>query len=214
MNIILLGPPGAGKGTQAQHLSETFGFRQVSTGDMLRSAIAAKSDLGKQVESILSAGELVPDEVIIRLVLDLLATSTGGHMFDGVPRTVAQAEGLRQGGVSIDLVIELALADELVVERLVGRRVHPGSGRVYHLKNRPPRSPGVDDVTGEALVQRPDDLEDTVRARLSVYREQTMPLINYYEQAAADGLTQYARIAADGEFDLVREQVEAAVRAA
>ena len=213
MNIILLGPPGAGKGTQAQHLSETFGFRQVSTGDMLRSAIAAKSDLGKQVESMLSAGDLVPDEVIIRLVLDLLATSKGGHMFDGVPRTVAQAEGLRKGAVPIDLVIEFALADDLVVERLVGRRVHPGSGRVYHLQNRPPRAPGVDDVTGEALVQRPDDREDTVRARLSIYREQTMPLINYYEQAAADGLTQYVRIAAEGDFDLVREQVEAAVRA-
>ena len=212
MNIILLGPPGAGKGTQAQYLCETFGFRQVSTGDMLRGAIAAKTALGKQVESILSAGDLVPDDVIIRLVLDLLRTSKGGHLFDGVPRTLAQAEGLRIGGVPIELVLELALADDLVVERLVGRRVHPGSGRVYHLQHRPPASPGRDDVTGEPLVQRPDDREDTVRSRLAVYREQTMPLIEYYEQAAASGLTRYVRIAAGGELAAIRQQVESAVR--
>ncbi len=212
MNIILLGPPGAGKGTQAQYMCETFGFRQVSTGDMLREAIAAGTELGKRVESILSAGDLVPDDVIIRLVLDLLRSSTSGHLLDGVPRTVAQAEGLREGGVPIDLVLELQLSDQLVIDRLVGRRVHPGSGRVYHLLHRPPKSPGLDDVTGEPLIQRPDDREDTVLARLSVYREQTMPLIDYYEQAAKEGSTRYVRIAADGDFDAVREQVESAMR--
>ncbi len=212
MNIILLGPPGAGKGTQAQYMCETFGFRQVSTGDMLREAIAAGTELGEQVESILSAGDLVPDDVIIRLVLELVKASTTGHLFDGVPRTVAQAEGLREGGVPINLVLEFTLPDQLVVERLGGRRVHPGSGRVYHLRHRPPRSAGVDDVTGEPIVQRPDDREDTVRARLSVYREQTMPLIDYYERAAADGLVRYVRISADDNFAAIREQVESVVR--
>ncbi len=213
MNIILLGPPGAGKGTQAQYVCETFGFRQVSTGDMLREAIAAGSELGKQVKSILSAGDLVPDDVIIRLVLDLVKTSTQSHLFDGVPRTVAQAEGLRKGGVPIDMVIDFTLQDELIIERLVGRRVHPGSGRVYHLQHRPPKLPGRDDVTGEALVQRTDDRDETVRARLAVYRAQTMPLIDYYQQAAADGHTRYVRISADGALDAIREQVESAVRA-
>ncbi len=212
MNIILLGPPGAGKGTQAQYLCETFGFRQLSTGDMLREAIAAKSELGLRVESILAAGDLVPDEIIIRLVLELLQTSDGGCLFDGVPRTIAQAKGLRDGGVCIDLVLEFVMSDELIVERLTARRVHPASGRVYHLQFRPPRMPGLDDVTGEPLVHRPDDHEETVLARLEVYREQTTPLVEYYENAQSQGLTRYQRINADASMEVVRQDVEDAVR--
>lgn len=213
MNIILLGPPGAGKGTQAQYLCEHFGFRQLSTGDMLRGAIAARSELGLQVESILAAGDLVPDEIIIRLVLDLLASSPADYLFDGVPRTIAQADGLRQGGVQIDLVLEFVMPDDLIVERLTARRVHPASGRVYHLKFRPPRLPGLDDVTGEPLEHRPDDHEETVIARLDVYRTQTVPLTEYYENAQAQGLTRYQRINADASMTVVRKEVESVVKA-
>ncbi len=212
MNIILLGPPGAGKGTQAQFMCETFGFRQVSTGDMLRDAIAARSELGAQVESILAAGALVSDEIIIHLVLDLLATSTGGHLFDGVPRTLVQAEGLRAAGVSIDLVLEFDLSDDLIVERLTARRVHPGSGRVYHLLFRPPQTAGKDDLTGEPLVHRPDDQEDTVLERIRVYREQTAPLVEYYERAHAQGLTRFERVGAMASMEVVRTRVEEVVR--
>ncbi len=212
MNIILLGPPGAGKGTQAQYLCETFRFRQVSTGDMLREAIAAKSELGLQVESILAAGELVTDEIIIGLVLELLETSSGGYLFDGVPRTIAQAEGLRAGGVQIDLVLEFILSDEFIVERLTARRVHPASGRVYHLKFRPPKVVGKDDLTGEPLVHRSDDHEETVLARLGVYREQTLPLIEYFQAAESQGSMRFERISADGSMQEVRTQVEALVR--
>lgn len=213
MNIILLGPPGAGKGTQAQYLCETFGFRQLSTGDMLREAIAAKSEIGLQVESIIAAGELVPDEIIIRLVLERLKVSDEDHLFDGVPRTIAQAEGLRQGGVRIDLVLEFLMTDEFIIERLTARRVHPASGRIYHLKFRPPQVAGKDDVTGEPLVHRPDDHEDTVLARLAVYRAQTVPLVEYYEKAEAQGLTRVRRIHADASMERVRQEVEDAVRA-
>lgn len=211
MNIILLGPPGAGKGTQAQYLCETFGFRQVSTGDMLREAIAAKTALGAEVESILAAGELVPDDIIIRLVLELLQTSSGGHLFDGVPRTMAQAEGLRKAGVRIDLVLEFVLSDEFIVERLTARRVHPASGRVYHLKFRPPKVEGKDDLTGEPLVHRSDDHEETVLARLGVYGEQTVPLVEYYQDAELRGLTRFERISADASMQEVRRRVEAVV---
>ena len=213
MNIILLGPPGAGKGTQAQYLCDSFGFQQVSTGDMLREAIAAQTDLGREVESILKAGELVPDDAIIRLVLERLRPPGVNYLLDGVPRTLAQAEGLRHGGVRIDLVVEFTLPDQVIVERLSGRRVHPASGRVYHLRHRPPRIDGFDDETGEPLVHRPDDHEDTVRARLAVYQEQTMPLVDYYRKAEADGSSRVAQVRADGQMEDIRRHVEEVVKA-
>lgn len=213
MNIILLGPPGAGKGTQAQFLCDSLGFRQLSTGDMLREAIAAKTELGRRVESILKAGDLVPDETIIHLVLERVRDSDARFLFDGVPRTLVQAEGLLRGGVQIELVLEFTLPDDLIVERLTGRRVHPPSGRIYHLRYRPPREAGLDDVTREPLVHRPDDMEETVRTRLEVYREQTLPLIDYYRQQEAQGRTRYAQVRADDSMPEVRRRVQAAVEA-
>lgn len=213
MNIILLGPPGAGKGTQAQYLCDSLGFLQLSTGDMLREAIAAETELGRQVESILKAGDLVPDATIIRLVLERVQDSHQNLLFDGVPRTLAQAQGLQRGGVRIELVLEFTLPDELIVERLTGRRVHPASGRIYHLRYRPPREAGRDDITGEPLLHRPDDREETVRARLDVYREQTMPLIDYYRCQETKGSTRYAQIRAHDTMPEVRKRVLAAVEA-
>jgi len=187
MRIILLGAPGAGKGTQAQFISERFGIPQISTGDMLRAARKAETALGKEADRYMSAGELVPDDLIIALVKERIAEAdcARGFLLDGFPRTIPQAQALEDAGVEIDHVIEIDVADEEIVKRLSGRRVHEGSGRVYHIEFNPPQQAGVDDVTGEALVQRVDDEEETVRKRLEVYQEQTRPLLDFYQKLSA-----------------------------
>lgn len=189
MRLILLGAPGAGKGTQAQFVTERLGIPQISTGDMLRAAVAAKTELGKQVEQVMASGGLVTDEIIIALVKERIAQSdcVNGFLFDGFPRTIPQAQAMVDAGVAIDCVLEIDVADDEIVKRLSGRRVHPGSGRVYHIEYNPPAKAGVDDETGEALVQREDDQEETIRKRLQVYHEQTEPLVGFYSEAAENG---------------------------
>ncbi len=182
MRIILLGAPGAGKGTQAQFLCEHYSIPQISTGDMLRAAVAAGTELGKRAKEIMDTGGLVSDEIIIGLVKERIEQPdcAGGCLFDGFPRTIPQAQAMLDSGIAIDHVIEIAVDDEEIVSRLSGRRVHPGSGRVYHVIHNPPKAEGIDDETGEALVQRDDDQEATVRKRLDVYKQQTQPLVNFY----------------------------------
>ncbi len=184
MRIILLGPPGAGKGTQAQFIVEQLSVPQISTGDMLRAAVEAGSELGQRVKAVMDSGELVSDDIIIELVKDRIAQPdcANGFLFDGFPRTIVQAEALEDAGIDIDMVIEISVPDEVIISRLDGRRVHPGSGRVYHVEYNPPKVEGVDDVTGEPLVQRDDDRAETVRDRLRVYHEQTAPLVDFYRK--------------------------------
>lgn len=189
MRIILLGAPGAGKGTQAQFVTEKFGIPQISTGDMLRAAVKAKTELGLQVEQVMASGGLVTDDIIIALVKEriLQADCGAGFLFDGFPRTIPQAEAMVEAGVEIDVVLEIDVADDEIVKRLGGRRVHLDSGRVYHVDFNPPKVTGKDDETGEDLVQRADDEEVTIRKRLSVYHEQTQPLVDFYQKLAAAG---------------------------
>ncbi|MBG57265.1 adenylate kinase [Porticoccus hydrocarbonoclasticus] len=186
MRIILLGPPGAGKGTQAKYITEKFGIPQISTGDMLRAAVKAGSELGLKAKDIMASGGLVSDDLIIALVKERIQEPdcVNGFLFDGFPRTIPQAEALLNEGVAIDKVIEIHVEDEEIVSRLSGRRVHEGSGRVYHVAHNPPQKEGLDDITGEPLVQREDDKEGTVRNRLSVYHEQTQPLVGFYKDLA------------------------------
>jgi len=188
MRIILLGPPGAGKGTQAQFIAEAYQIPQISTGDMLRSAISAGTPLGKEVKEIMDSGRLVSDSVIIDIVRDRVAEPdcANGFLFDGFPRTIVQAQALDTSNVSIDHVIEVNVDDDDIVGRMSGRRVHPASGRVYHVTYNPPKTKAVDDVTGEVLVQREDDREETVRKRLAVYHEQTAPLIMFYKKLSEE----------------------------
>lgn len=183
MRIILLGAPGAGKGTQASFLCEQYGIPQISTGDMLRAAVAAGTALGQQAKAIMDAGGLVSDDIIIGLVKDRIEQPdcTAGCLFDGFPRTIPQAKAMVDADISIDHVIEIDVEDEEIVGRLSGRRVHPGSGRVYHIQHNPPATDGVDDISGEPLIQRDDDREETVRKRLAVYHEQTQPLVDFYK---------------------------------
>jgi adenylate kinase len=182
MRIILLGAPGAGKGTQAQFITEKFGIPQISTGDMLRAAVKAGTELGKQVEQVMASGGLVTDEIIIALVKERISEDDcqNGFLFDGFPRTIPQAQALVDAEVDIDVVLEIDVDDEEIVKRMSGRRVHLDSGRVYHVDYNPPKEAGKDDVTGEDLVQREDDQEETVRKRLAVYHEQTKPLVDFY----------------------------------
>jgi adenylate kinase len=191
MRVILLGAPGAGKGTQARFITEKFGIPQISTGDMLRAAVKAGSPLGLKVKGVMDSGGLVSDEIIIDLIKERIteADCAKGFLFDGFPRTIPQADALQEAGVSIDNVLEIAVDDEEIVGRIAGRRVHPASGRVYHTEHNPPKVTGVDDETGEALIQRPDDSEETVRKRLALYHEQTMPLVAFYSNLAATGGT-------------------------
>jgi len=186
MRLILLGPPGAGKGTQAQLLCEAFGIPQISTGDMLRAAVSAGSALGKRVKAVMDSGALVSDDIIIELVKERLGQPdcANGFLFDGFPRTIPQADALADAGVTIDAVVEIQVPDEEIIRRMSGRRVHQASGRTYHVEFNPPKVADVDDVTGESLIQRDDDREDTVRERLSVYRAQTAPLVEYYRNQA------------------------------
>ena len=212
MRIILLGPPGAGKGTQAAALCEAYGIPQISTGDMLRSAVKAGTELGRAAKAVMDAGELVSDDIIIGLVRERIAEPdcAQGFLFDGFPRTIAQADALREAGISIDAVVEIQVDDEDIVARMAGRRVHPGSGRVYHIDNAPPAVPDKDDVTGEPLVQRDDDREETVRQRLAVYHEQTSPLVAYYRELADEGGTagpRYVAVDGRGEIDEVRQRI-------
>ncbi|MEO9653760.1 adenylate kinase [Marinomonas sp.] len=183
MRVILLGAPGAGKGTQAQFITEEFGIPQISTGDMLRAAVKAGSDMGLKAKAVMDAGQLVSDDIIIGLVKERLTQDdcANGALFDGFPRTIPQADALKDAGVKIDFVVEIDVADEEIVSRMSGRRVHEASGRTYHLVYNPPKEAGKDDVTGEPLVQRADDTEETVRKRLGVYHDQTAPLIGYYK---------------------------------
>jgi adenylate kinase len=189
MRIILLGAPGAGKGTQAQFITEKFAIPQISTGDMLRAAVKAGTELGKQVEQVMASGGLVTDEIIIALVKERISEDDcqNGFLFDGFPRTIVQAQALVDAAVEIDVVLEIDVDDEEIVKRMSGRRVHPDSGRVYHVDYNPPKVAGKDDVTGEELVQREDDQEDTVRKRLAVYHEQTKPLVDFYTKLQDQG---------------------------
>ena len=187
MRILLLGLPGAGKGTQAQFLIAKFGIPQISTGDMLRAAVKAGTPLGKQAESIMKSGGLVSDDIIIGLVKDRLTQPdcSKGYLFDGFPRTIPQAQAMKDAGVPIDYVLEIDVPFDAIIDRMGGRRVHPASGRTYHIKYNPPKVAGKDDVTGEDLIQRDDDKEETVRKRLQVYDDQTRPLVEYYSSWAA-----------------------------
>ncbi len=215
MRIILLGAPGAGKGTQAQFITEKYGIPQISTGDMLRAAVKAGTPLGLKAKDIMASGGLVSDELIIALVKDRISQDdcVNGFLFDGFPRTIPQAEALTEAGVPIDHVLEIDVEDEDIVSRMSGRRVHPGSGRTYHLMYNPPKVDGKDDETGEALIQREDDLEETVRKRLAIYHEQTKPLVAYYQNVSAnsDQATQYSCIKGVGELSEIKEKVFAAL---
>ena len=189
MRLILLGPPGAGKGTQAQFITEKYGIPQISTGDMLRAAVKAESELGLQVKDIMASGGLVSDDLIVALVKERIQQPDceSGFLFDGFPRTIPQAQALVDAGIDIQFVIEIAVDDEEIVSRLSGRRVHESSGRVYHIAHNPPTTAGQDDVTGEPLVQREDDQESTVRNRLNIYHDQTKPLVKFYTDLADSG---------------------------
>ncbi|MCY7297313.1 adenylate kinase [Alteromonas sp. a30] len=210
MRIILLGAPGAGKGTQAQYLMGKYGIPQISTGDMLRAAISAGSELGLAAKKIMDEGKLVSDEIIIGLVKERVAQSDceNGFLLDGFPRTIPQADAMKENGINVDHVIEFDIDDEVIVQRMAGRRVHPGSGRVYHVEYNPPKVEGKDDETGEDLVIRPDDQEDTVRKRLSVYHEQTKPLVDYYSKEAEAGQCQYHKVDASAPVSLVNTKLD------
>jgi len=216
MRLILLGAPGAGKGTQAKFICEKFGIPQISTGDMLRAAVKAGTPLGVEAKKVMDAGGLVSDDIIIGLVRDRLKEPDcqNGYLFDGFPRTIPQADALKKAGVAIDYVLEIDVPDEAIIERMSGRRVHPASGRTYHLKFNPPKVEGKDDVTGEELILRDDDHEDTVRKRLSVYHDQTEILVDYYNkwaQSGQPGAPKYRRIAGIGPVDEIRERAFAAL---
>lgn len=207
MRIILLGAPGAGKGTQAQFLCEQFGIPQISTGDMLRAAVAAGTELGRQAKAIMDSGGLVSDDIIIGLVKDRLEhpDCAPGCLFDGFPRTIPQAQAMVDANIAVDHVVEIAVDDEEIVGRLSGRRVHPASGRVYHILHNPPAVEGIDDVSGEALIQRDDDREETVRKRLDVYQQQTRPLVDFY--SALDG-PQYHRLNGVGDVTAISAEIK------
>ncbi len=211
MRIILLGPPGAGKGTQAQLISKAFCIPQISTGDMLREAVKANSPLGQEVAKVMHSGGLVSDEIIIRLVKVRIAEPdcVRGFLLDGFPRTLAQADALRFAEVPIDYVVSLVVPDAAIIERMSGRLVHPASGRVYHRTTHPPLVPNMDDLTGEPLIQRKDDIEETVRKRLAIYHEQTSPLIAYYEKWSKEGKNapKFFSLSGEGEVDEVQARL-------
>lgn len=217
MRLILLGPPGAGKGTQATFIKEKFGIPQISTGDMLRAAVKAGTPLGLAAKKVMDSGGLVSDDIIIGLVRDRLAQPdcAAGYLFDGFPRTIPQADAMKEAGVLLDFVLEIDVPDTEIVERMSGRRVHAASGRTYHVRFNPPRVAGHDDVTGEELIQRDDDREETVRKRLEVYHAQTRQLVDYYGSLAASGqpgAPRYRRIAGIGPVEVIRDRAFEALR--
>lgn len=214
MRVILLGAPGAGKGTQAAFITEKFGIPQISTGDMLRAAVKAGTPLGLQVKGVMESGGLVSDEIIIALIQERLTQPdcANGCLFDGFPRTIPQAEALRAANVKLDHVLEIAVDDEEIVSRLSGRRVHPASGRIYHTEHNPPKVAGIDDVTGEALVQREDDQEATIRHRLGLYHTQTKPLVAFYQNLeASEGTPKCSRVEGVGSVEQITAKVMAAL---
>lgn len=215
MRLILLGPPGAGKGTQAAFISDYFGIPQISTGDMLRAAVKAGTPLGIAAKKIMDSGGLVSDEIIIGLVKDRLkqADCNKGYLFDGFPRTIPQADALKHANVALDFVVEISVPEDDIIERMSGRRVHVASGRTYHVRFNPPKTPERDDLTGEPLVQRDDDKEETVRHRLKVYRDQTSPLIDYYSSWAGtdSGAPRYRKIEGVGSVDDIKAKIFAAL---
>jgi len=216
MRLILLGAPGAGKGTQANYIKEKYNIPQISTGDMLRAAIKAGTELGLAAKKVMDAGQLVSDDIIIGLVKERLkdADCANGYLFDGFPRTIPQADAMKDAGVKIDYVLEIDVPDEQIIERMSGRRCHPGSGRTYHVKFNPPKEEGKDDVTGEALVQRDDDKPETVKKRLDVYHNQTEVLVGYYNtwaQSGDAGAPQYRKIEGVGPVEEIRDRAFAAL---
>ncbi|HZF81154.1 MAG TPA: adenylate kinase [Rubrivivax sp.] len=218
MRLILLGAPGAGKGTQATFICKQFGIPQISTGDMLRGAVKAGTPLGIEAKKVMDSGGLVGDDIIIGLVKERLTQPdcTGGFLFDGFPRTIPQADAMKEAGVQLDVVLEIDVPDEAIIERMSGRRSHTASGRTYHVKFNPPKVEGLDDVTGEPLIQRDDDKEETVRKRLEVYQRQTRPLVDYYSRWAASGepnAPRYARISGTGSVEEITARVTAALKA-
>ncbi|MBB5191101.1 adenylate kinase [Silvimonas terrae] len=212
MRLILLGAPGAGKGTQATFIKEKFNIPQISTGDMLRAAVKAGTPLGLEAKAIMDAGGLVRDDIIIGLVKERIAEPdcANGFLFDGFPRTIPQAEAMKDAGVTIDFVVEIDVPDSSIIERMAGRRVHVASGRTYHVKFNPPKVEGKDDVTGEELIQRADDEEETVKKRLSVYHEQTEVLVGYYGKQAASGdatAPKYVKVNGVGDVNAIRDGI-------
>ena len=217
MRLILLGPPGAGKGTQAAFLTQRYGIPQISTGDMLRAAVKAGTPLGLAAKKVMDAGGLVSDEIIIGLVQDRLKQPdcASGYLFDGFPRTIPQAEALKNAGVKLDYVVEIEVPEDDIITRMSGRRVHPASGRSYHVVFNPPKAEGKDDVTGEPLVQRDDDREETVRNRLNVYQQQTRPLVDYYSSWAAREAAvapKYRKISGVGSVDEITQRLLGALQ--
>jgi adenylate kinase len=216
MRVILLGGPGAGKGTQANYIKEKYNIPQISTGDMLRAAVKAGTPLGIEAKKVMDAGGLVSDDIILGLVEERTREPdcANGFLFDGFPRTLAQADALKDKGVPIDCVVEIDVDDNEIIRRMSGRRVHLASGRTYHVVFNPPKEEGKDDETGEPLIQREDDQEETVRQRLAVYHEQTEPLIEYYSKWAASGeagAPRYAKIDGIGKVDEIRDAIYAAL---
>lgn len=216
MRLILLGPPGAGKGTQAAYITSKFGIPQISTGDMLRAAVKAQSPIGIEAKKVMDAGGLVSDDIIINLVRERLQQDdcANGYLFDGFPRTIPQAEAMRQAKVALDYVVEIAVPDSDIINRMSGRRVHLASGRTYHVTFNPPRVEGKDDQSGEDLIQRDDDREETVRKRLEIYQSQTRPLVDYYQKWGADGSAgapRYRRIEGVGSVESIRDKVLASL---
>lgn len=216
MRLILLGGPGAGKGTQAAFIKERFGIPQISTGDMLRAHVKNGSELGRAAKAIMDAGKLVSDDIIIGMVKERIIEPdcAKGFLFDGFPRTIPQADALKAAGVKLDYVVEVAVDDTVIIERISGRYSHPASGRTYHIKFNPPRVAGKDDVTGEALIQRDDDKEETIKKRLAVYHEQTEPLVAYYSNWARSGDAQapkYVKVDGLGAVEAVRDRIFAAL---
>jgi len=212
MKLILLGAPGAGKGTQAQFMSEKFGIPQISTGDMLRAAVKAGSPLGVKVKEVMASGGLVSDETIIELIDERIKDDDckNGFLFDGFPRTIPQAEALKKQKIDIDAVVEISVPDEEIISRLSGRRVHEASGRIYHVDHNPPKVAGKDDESGDLLIQREDDQEETIRKRLSVYHTQTSPLIEYYSSwslSEEDNSPNYVKVDGVGQMDQIKEQI-------
>ena len=212
MRLILLGAPGAGKGTQATFICQKYGIPQISTGDMLRAAVKAGSPLGLEAKAVMAAGGLVSDELIINLVKERLTQTdcVNGFLFDGFPRTIPQADAMKAAGVALDYVVEIDVPFEAIIERMGGRRSHPASGRTYHVKFNPPKVAGIDDVSGEALIQREDDKEETVKKRLDVYSAQTRPLVDYYSSwAAKDAASapKYRAVSGMGDVDVIKNRV-------